>query len=117
MHTYTFVSHLLYYYFEQIDLASTVQTVPQLTGFFSILGGFLVDMTFELSYLFWFFVSEVFFPGIYHFLRFVVLLIVYFLIVIASPILGDRGKSLRIKTTRRRVRDPHRSSPKKERRE
>ena len=85
--TFTLIYHLFVFFFQQIELASKVQTVPQSTGFFSILGGFLVDMSFELSILLWFFIEQVLFPGLVHVLEFILLLIGDLLIVIASPVL------------------------------
>ena len=55
---------------EQLEIASTVQTIPQETGFFTILGPFLVDMSIELAVLFWFFISEVLWPKILLALKF-----------------------------------------------
>ncbi len=51
------------YPLRQVELASTVQTIPQETGFFTILGGFLIDMFFELSFLIWWILKTAI-PGI-----------------------------------------------------
>ncbi|KAF9512553.1 hypothetical protein BS47DRAFT_1055700 [Hydnum rufescens UP504] len=108
--THGFVS-LLYYFFPQIELASTIQTVPQSTGFFSIIGGFLIDMTFELTYLFWFFLSEVVFPRLHDLLRFTVLLVLSLFFSILGPFLGERGPSLHRKYTRPWIQGLQRSAP------
>lgn len=50
---------------QQYEIASTVQTVPQDTGFFTILGPFLLDMSIEISYLLWFFLSEMLWPKLF----------------------------------------------------
>lgn len=60
----------------QLEIANTIQTIPQDTGFWSILGPFLLDMTLEIAYLFWFFLSEVLYPRLW-----------VILVFLASPIL------------------------------
>jgi len=108
--TYWFVT-LLYYFSLQIELTSTIQTVPQSTGFFSIIGGFLIDMTFELTYLFWFFLSEVLFPRLHDLLRFTVLFALSLFFAIAGPFLGESGPSLHRKYTRPWMQGMQRSAP------
>jgi hypothetical protein len=49
---------------KQLEIASTVQTIPQDTGFFTILGPFLVDMSIELTLLLWFFLRQMVWPTI-----------------------------------------------------
>lgn len=60
----------------QLEIANTIQTIPQETGFWSILGPFLIDMTFEIAYLLWFFLSEVLYPRLWT-----------ILVILASPVL------------------------------
>ena len=60
----------------QLEIANTVQTIPQDTGFWTILGPFLIDMTFEIAYLLWFFLSEVLYPRLWS-----------IIVVLASPVL------------------------------
>lgn len=83
-----------------IELASTVQTVPQETGFFTILGGFLVDMLFELGFLIWLFLKTAV-PGIVTVLVHTVLVIVSGILTLLKPLTGYQGPM--IKTKRRRV--------------
>jgi len=61
---------------QQLEIANTVQTIPQDTGFWTILGPFLIDMTFEIAYLLWFFLSEVLYPRLWS-----------IIVVLASPVL------------------------------
>jgi hypothetical protein len=62
--------------FQQLEIANTIQTNPQETGFWSIIGPFLIDMTFEIAYLIWFFLSEVLYPRLWT-----------IVVILASPVL------------------------------
>lgn len=60
----------------QLEIANTIQTIPQETGFWHILGPFLIDMTFEIAYLLWFFLSSVLYPRLWS-----------LIVILASPVL------------------------------
>lgn len=84
----------------QLKIANTIQTIPQETGFWSILGPFLIDMTIEIAYLFWFFFSEVLYPRLW-----------VILVFLASPVLV--GISIPVVTLRNLSNPPPRISPRK----
>src|SRR5260221_5882898 len=73
------------YPLRQVELASTVQTIPQETGFFTILGGFLIDMFFELSFLIWWILKTAI-PGIVTLLVHTVLVIVSGILTLLEPL-------------------------------
>lgn len=60
----------------QLEIATTIQTIPQETGFWSILGPFLIDMSLEVFGLTWFFMSHMVAPKLWS-----------GLVIFASPVL------------------------------
>ncbi|KAF8316321.1 hypothetical protein DL93DRAFT_2166173, partial [Clavulina sp. PMI_390] len=63
----------------QLEIATTIQTIPQDTGFTSIIGPFMIDMTLEIAYLLWFTLSEIIYPRLW-----------ILLVFLASPLLDGK---------------------------